>query len=84
MAWVGEPLAEADQHHATHAPRCVKDLFEEALFARERDLFSELDLVFFDTTSLYFTGQGGETIGRATGARRTVVRTAARWFWVWC
>ena len=64
MAWLGEPLAEADQHHATHAPRCVKDLFEEALFARGRDLFTELDLVFFDTTSLYFTGRGGETIGR--------------------
>ena len=64
MAWLGEALPEADQHHATHAPRCVKDLVEEALFARHRDLFTELDLVFFDTTSLYFTGQGGETIGR--------------------
>ena len=64
MAWLGEALPEADQHHATHAPRCVKDVFEEALFARERDLFTELDLVFFDTTSLYFTGQGGQTIGR--------------------
>ena len=57
-------LPETDQHHATHAPRCVKDAFEEALFARGRDLFSELDLVFFDTTSLYFTGEGGTTIGR--------------------
>jgi len=64
MAWLGEPLPEADQHHATHAPRCVKDRIEEALFARHRDLFTELDLVFFDTTSLYFTGQGGQTIGR--------------------
>jgi len=64
MAWLGEPLPKADQHHATHAPRCVKDQVEEALFARHRDLFTELDLVFFDTTSLYFTGQGGQTIGR--------------------
>ena len=64
MAWLGEPLPEADQHHATHAPRCVKDQVEEALFARHRDLFTELDLVFFDTTSLYFTGRGGRTIGR--------------------
>ena len=64
MAWLGEPLPESDQHDATHAPRCVKDLVEEALFARHRDLFTELDLVFFDTTSLYFTGQGGEAIGR--------------------
>lgn len=64
MAWLGEPLPEAGQDHATHAPRCVKDQVEEALFARHRDLFTELDLVFFDTTSLYFCGQGGQTIGR--------------------
>ena len=64
MAWLGEALPDTDQHHATHAPRCVKDGVEEALFARGRDLFSALDLVFFDTTSLYFTGRGGTTIGR--------------------
>ena len=40
--------------HAT-SPRRVKDLIEEALFARRRDLFTALDLVFFDTTSLFFT-----------------------------
>ena len=34
------------------------------MFARRRDLFSDLDIVFFDTTSIYFEGQGGETIGR--------------------
>jgi hypothetical protein len=34
------------------------------LFAQRRDLFSQLDLVFFDTTSIYFYGQGGETIGQ--------------------
>jgi hypothetical protein len=27
-------------------------------------LFSGLDLVFFDTTSIYFHGEGGDTIGR--------------------
>ena len=42
----------------------VKDLVEEELFARRRDLFSALDLVFFDTTSLFFTGNGGDTLGR--------------------
>ena len=41
-----------------------KDLIEEALFARRRDLFTQLQLVFFDTTSIYFEGQGGETIGQ--------------------
>jgi hypothetical protein len=36
----------------------MKDLVEEQLFAHRRDLFSRLDLVFMDTTSLYFEGQG--------------------------
>jgi hypothetical protein len=27
-----------------------------------RDLFSELDLVFYDTTSIYFEGEGGDTL----------------------
>jgi hypothetical protein len=34
-------------------PRCLKDLIEEDLFERRRDLFTEVDLVFFDTTSIY-------------------------------
>jgi transposase len=37
---------------------------DRALFARHRDLFSELELVFFDTTSIYFEGEGGETVGQ--------------------
>jgi hypothetical protein len=40
--------------------RCTTDIVEEALFDRRRDLFTEVELVFFDTTSLYFEGQGGE------------------------
>jgi IS4 transposase len=65
MAWLGEPLPEGQQAHATpFAPRSVKDLIEESLFERTRDLFSGLDLVFFDTTSIYFEGEGGETIGQ--------------------
>ena len=46
------------------APRCTKDRIEEALFEHRRDLFSELQLVFFDTTSIYFEGQGGESLGQ--------------------
>ena len=42
----------------------MKDVVEEELFARRRDLFSQLDLVFMDTTSLYFEGAGGQTLGR--------------------
>jgi hypothetical protein len=65
MAWLGEPLANDQQAGATpFAPRTVKDLIEEALFEQTCDLFSELDLVFFDTTSIYFEGEGGQTIGQ--------------------
>jgi len=65
MAWLGEPLPKSQQDGATpFSPRCIKDLIEEGLFARRRDLFTTLDVVFFDTTSIYFQGEGGETIGR--------------------
>src|SRR5215212_7516328 len=67
MAWLGEELdaAEGGQAHATpFAPRCVKDRIEEALFERRRDLFSELSVVFLDTTSLRFEGTGGESLGQ--------------------
>jgi transposase len=65
MAWLGEELPKDQQDGATpFAPRTNKDLIEEALFARRRDLFSDLDIVFFDTTSIYFEGEGGETIGQ--------------------
>jgi hypothetical protein len=65
MGWLGEPLPE-DQQPANQplGPRLRKDLIEEALFQRRRDLFSGLRLVFIDTTSTYFEGQGGETIGQ--------------------
>lgn len=62
MTFLGE--AVDDQKAATpFTPRCNKDLIEESIFFDQRDLFSGLDLVFFDTTSIYFEGQGG-TIGQ--------------------
>ena len=65
MGWLGEVLPEDRQTGATpFVPRTTKDLIEEELFARRRDLFSGLALVFFDTTSIYFEGEGGETIGQ--------------------
>jgi hypothetical protein len=65
MAWLGEELDEAGQAGATpFAPRTVKDLVEERLVERRRDLFSELSVVFLDTTTLSFTGAGGATLGR--------------------
>ena len=45
------------------SPRCIKDGIEEKLFQRRMDLFSSLDLVFFDTTSIYFEGYGGDSLG---------------------
>jgi len=65
MAWLGAVLPKGEQAGATpFSPRTTKDALEEALFARSRDLFSELELVFFDTTSLYFEGAGGESLGQ--------------------
>ena len=64
MAWLGEELAADQQASGTAVvPRTIKDLIEERLFARRRDLFSELSVVFLDTTSLSFTGAGGESLG---------------------
>lgn len=63
MAWIGEPLA--DQSGTTpFTPRCIKDEIEEGIFFENRNLFTGLDIVFFDTTSIYFEGAGGETIGK--------------------
>ena len=65
MAWLGERLPDDQQAGATpFASRCTKDAFEESLFDRRRDLFSHLDLVFFDTTSIYFEGEGGAELGQ--------------------
>ena len=62
MAFLGEEVE--DQDDATpFSPRCTKDLVEEHLFHGQRHLFQGLDLVFFDTTSLYFEREGGETLG---------------------
>src|ERR1700681_2005524 len=64
MTWLGEELPGSDQAGRTLVPRCIKDLIEERLFERRRDLFSDLSVVFMDTTSLYFEGRGGETLGQ--------------------
>lgn len=65
MAWLGEGLPPDPQAGQTpFAPRCIKDRIEEELFAHRRDLFSGLQLVFFDTTSVYFEGAGGQDIGQ--------------------
>jgi transposase len=64
MAWLGEALSSSEQVDASpFSPRCTKDLIEEGLFLRRRHLFSSLELVFFDTTTIYFEGEGGQSLG---------------------
>lgn len=64
-----------DLHHFYRAMAWLgdnKDNVEEGLFLKNRDLFSGLNLVFFDTTSIYpmdltsfnFEGDGGESLGQ--------------------
>lgn len=66
MFWLGENLLSSKEQDGVipFIPRCTKDLIEEKLFQRRRDLFSNLAVVFFDTTSIYFEGEGGEALGR--------------------
>lgn len=40
MAWLGEPLPPRKQAGKSFSPRCVKDLVEEQLFERRKDLLS--------------------------------------------
>jgi transposase len=63
MAFLGEELPE-QTGRTPFAPRCTKDVIEERMFDQRRDLFTDLELVFLDTTSIYFEGQGGESIGQ--------------------
>jgi transposase len=63
MGWLGEPVA-AQAGSAALVSRTRCELIEERLFEHRRDLFTRLDLVFFDTTSIYFEGEGGESLGQ--------------------
>jgi hypothetical protein len=65
MAWLGAQLPAAQQRGSTRlVPRCTKDRIEEGLFHSRRDLFTQLEVVCFDTTSIYFEGAGGEELGQ--------------------
>jgi len=66
MGWLGQEIVPQSSlsPSARLAARTTKDRIEELLFARRRDLFSSLSVLFFDTTSIYFEGEGGESIGQ--------------------
>ena len=55
IAWLGE---------TTDDDRPITELIEEALYRHRQPLFGELSVAFFDTTSLYFEGRGGATLGQ--------------------
>lgn len=64
MAWLGESIDDGfAKKPGPLQQRFTKDRIEHLLFERNRDLFSSLEVVFFDTTSIYFEGEGGQTIG---------------------
>jgi transposase len=63
MSFLGEET-EDQTGRTPFIHRTIKDRIEEDLFEVRRDLFCGLDFVFFDTTSIYFEGGGGEILGR--------------------
>jgi hypothetical protein len=44
--------------------RTVKDLLEEAMFARRSNLLTRAECAFFGAASVHFEGQGGERLGQ--------------------
>src|SRR5438128_2698961 len=65
MGWLDQALPDDQQQGSSKLVlRCTKDVIEEQLFGRRRDLFTQVEVVFFDTTSLYFEGHGGESLGQ--------------------
>ena len=70
MAWLGEELPEKEQDGRTpFAPRCIKDVVEEQLFAHRRDLFT-------GSTSCSWTPPA--CTSRAPAARRWASTATAR------
>jgi Transposase DDE domain len=55
MTWLGEDIGQG---------RVMTDAIEEALYRHRQPLLGEVSLAFFDTTSLWFEGRGGATLGQ--------------------
>ncbi len=54
MAWLGEKDA---------SDRSTAEAIEEALYRHRQPLLGEVSIAFFDTTTLWFEGAGGESLG---------------------
>src|SRR5512134_1028568 len=55
MTWLGEAIGQ---------DRTMTDAIEEALYRHRQPLFGEVLLAFFDTTTLWFEGRGGASLGQ--------------------
>ena len=55
MAWLGEVDASG---------RSTAEAIEEALYRHRQPLLGEVSIAFFDTTTLWFEGAGGESLGQ--------------------
>ena len=55
MAWLGEAIGQG---------RTMTDAVEEALYRHRQPLFGEVSVAFFDTTTLWFEGRGGASLGQ--------------------
>lgn len=67
MAWLGEVDA---------AGRSTAETIEEALYRQRQPLLGEISVAFFDTTSLWFEGAGGESLGQRGHSSHHPVKTA--------
>ena len=71
MAWLGEELPRINRTAPVVLASLPEGRHGGGLFARRRDLFTTLDLVFMDTTSLYFEGAGARP-SAAIGFQKTI------------
>jgi len=78
MAFLGEEIPD-QKDKTSFSPRCTKDIIEENLFRERRDLFTGLDMVFFDTTSIYFEGTQGVRPWERRETARITVLILTRW-----
>lgn len=63
MGFLGEKVGISQQEHPKFVRR-IKDKIEELVYKKDLEIFSEFKMVFFDTTSMYFEGAGGQELGK--------------------